>query len=66
MQTPCPISLQKHGLPLDNHEDHKTDYQLKSKSGRVVMVFTDEARAKEEAANRSLDCFRVTTFVEKL
>jgi len=66
MHSQCLIQKQMRGLPLIEHDNHKIEYQLKSGSGRVVMTFDREVRAREEAASRGLTCFRVTTITEKL
>ena len=66
MHTQCFIQKQINGLSLKEENDHKIEFQLKSNSGRVVMSFDDEDRARTEGTNRGLACFRVTIITEKL
>lgn len=64
-EEPCSIQKQIQGLPITNQE-HKIEYQIKSQTGRIVMSFDNEERAREEAISHGLNCFRVTTITEKL
>lgn len=66
MHSQCLIQKQANGLPITDREEYKIEYQLKAQSGRTVMSFDQEERAREEANNRGLSCFRVTTITEKL
>lgn len=66
MPSQCLIQKQVNGLPITDREEYKIEYQLKARSGRTVMSFDLEERAREEANSRGLTCFRVTTITEKL
>lgn len=66
MQEQCPVQRQIKGLPLNPTDNYKTEFQLRAGSGRVVMSFDQEERAREESAIRGLTCFRVTTITEKI
>jgi len=66
MQEQCPVQRQIKGLPLKPTDNCKTEFQLRAGSGRVVMSFDREERAREESAKRGLTCFRVTTIIEQL
>jgi len=66
MPSQCLIQKQVNGLSITDRKEYKIEYQLKSGSGRVVMTFDREVRAREEAASRGLTCLRVTTITEKL
>ena len=66
MQEPCPVQRQIKGLPLKSTDNYKTEFQLRAGSGRVVMSFDQEERAREESVKRGLTCFRVTIIVEQL
>lgn len=66
MRSQCLIQKQVNGLSITDREEYKIEYQLKAQSGRTVMSFDQEKRAREEANRRGLACFRVTTITEKL
>lgn len=66
MPLQCLIQKQANGLPITNHQEYKIEYQLKARSGRTVISFDLEERAREEASRRGLTCFRVTTITEKI
>jgi hypothetical protein len=66
MQEQCLIQRQIEGLSLNPTDDCKTEFQLRAGSGRIVMSFDQEERARKESAMRGLTCFRITTIIEQL
>ncbi len=66
MPKQCLIERQINGLSLNPTNDYTTEFQLRANSGRIVMSFDQEEKAREESNKRGLNCFRVTTIIEKL
>ena len=66
MQEQCLIERQIKGLPIKPTDSRKIEFQLRSRSGHVVISFDRQERALEESIKRGLKCFRVTTIVEQL
>ena len=66
MTSKCLIQKQIDGLPIANIQNYKVEYQLRAQSGRTVISFDREERARQEAKSRGLTCFRVTTITQQL
>jgi hypothetical protein len=66
MQQHCLIQRQAEGLPLKSADDYKIEFQLRAKSGRAVISYDDEEKARKESIERNLTCFRVTHITEQL
>jgi len=69
------VHRQMEGLPLCSENESKAEYHLKTKSGKLVAVVSDEERvgtfieeriAKHGDKVAPLSVFRVTTITEKL
>jgi hypothetical protein len=61
------VERQIKGLPLDDRVSVRVEYQLRARgSGRVVLAYEDKAKAVQEANNRNLHCFSVTTISERI
>ena len=66
MQQQCLIERQINGLPMKVENDYKVEFQIRANSGRVVMTFDNQERAREESLKRGLNYFRITTIIEQL